>query len=101
MQAVTHSLPLGIEIGILAFLNIRPMFMAATTLPPGLLMISVPKYGPFLPIGPSAGSGSRLLTSLGADRGDHGAGDNRPDARDAHQPNARGIPLGKLFDLAR
>ena len=36
----------------------------------------------------------------GADRGDHGAGDNRSDAKDAHQPNARGIAVGKLFDLA-
>ncbi len=58
MQALTHSLSLGIEIGILAFLNIRPMFMAATTLPPGLSMISVPKFGPFLPKAPRQAVGA-------------------------------------------
>jgi hypothetical protein len=34
------------------------MFMAATTLPPGLSMISVPKFGPFLPRAPRQAVGA-------------------------------------------
>ena len=35
------------------------------------------------------------------DRGDHGAGDDRSDAGDAHQAFASGVPFGQLLDLAR
>ena len=34
------------------------------------------------------------------DRGDHGAGDNRSDAGDAHQAFTPSVPFGKLLDLA-
>jgi hypothetical protein len=34
------------------------------------------------------------------DRGDHGARDDWSDARDAHEPFASGVLLGKLLDLA-
>ena len=51
-------------------------------------------------------SPSHAATTLGEavagpDRGDHGAGDDRSDAGDAHQAVASGVPFGKLLDLAR
>ena len=46
-------------------------------------------------------SDARATAVAGPDRGDHGAGDDRSDAGDAHQAFTSGVPFGKLLDLGQ